>query len=196
MFKTLQLAAATLLISSLPAFAHITGDANHSFSSGFTHPIFGADHVLAMVAVGLWASQIANNKKQKTALWSVPLAFVAFMAIGFAFAVAGIALPFVEPAILASVIALGLLVAMAVRLPTPAAAAVVAGFALFHGYAHGTEMHGANAFQFGAGFVLATALLHIAGIALGLGLTRLNANLARILGGATALAGLSFAFAG
>src|SRR5690606_10670628 len=138
MFKTLQLAAATLFVSSLPAFAHIAGDANHSFSSGFTHPIFGADRVLAMVAVRLWSSQIANSKAQKTALWSVPLAFVAFMAIGFAFAVAGIALPFVEPAILASVIALGLLVAMAVRLPTSAAAAIVAGFALFHGYAHGT----------------------------------------------------------
>jgi urease accessory protein len=196
MFKRISFAAAALIASSLPAFAHITGEAHHSFSAGFTHPIFGADHVLAMVAVGLWASQISTHNNQQTALWTVPLAFVAFMAGGFMMAAFGINLPFVEPAILASVIALGLLVAIAARMPTAAASAIVASFALFHGYAHGTEMHGANAIQFGIGFIAATMMLHIAGIALGLGLTRLSTGLSRVLGGLTAVAGLSLAFAG
>lgn len=196
MLKRISITIAGLIASSLPAFAHITGEAHHSFSAGFTHPIFGADHVLAMVAVGLWASQISSNHGQKNALWAVPLAFVAFMAFGFVIAAVGINLPFVEPAILASVIALGLLVAIAARIPTSAAASVVGIFALFHGYAHGTEMHGANAVQFGIGFIAATMLLHIAGIALGFGLTRLSTGLSRVLGGLTAVAGLSLAFAG
>jgi urease accessory protein len=196
MLKRISITIAGLVASSLPAFAHITGEAHLSFSAGLTHPIFGADHVLAMVAVGLWASQISSNQGQKNALWAVPLAFVAFMAFGFVMAAVGINLPFVEPAILASVIALGLLVAIAARIPTSAAAAVVGIFALFHGYAHGTEMHGANAVQFGIGFITATMLLHIAGIALGFGLTRLSNNLSRVLGGLTAVAGLSLAFAG
>jgi urease accessory protein len=196
MFKRISFAAAALIASSLPAFAHITGEAHHSFSAGFTHPIFGADHVLAMVSVGLWASQISSHNSQKTALWAVPLSFVAFMAGGFTMAAMGVNLPFVEPAILASVIALGLLVAIAARMPTAVASAIVAIFALFHGYAHGTEMHGANAVQFGIGFIAATMMLHIAGIALGLGLTRLSTGLSRVLGGLTAVAGLSLAFAG
>lgn len=196
MIKRISIAAAMLGASSLPAFAHITADHHHSFSAGFTHPIFGADHVLAMVAVGLWASQISSHNNQKTALWAVPLAFVSFMAIGFLMAALGAGLPFVEPAILASVIALGLLVAIAARMPTSAASAIVGIFALFHGYAHGTEMHGANAVEFGIGFVAATMLLHIAGIALGLGLTRLSTGLSRLLGGLTAVAGLSLALAG
>jgi urease accessory protein len=196
MFKRLSIATALLGASSLPAFAHITGEAHHSFSAGFTHPIFGADHVLAMVAVGLWASQIASHNTQKTALWAVPLAFVSFMAFGFIMAAFGINLPFVEPAILASVIALGLLVAIATRMPTSAASAIVSAFALFHGYAHGTEMHGANAVEFGIGFIAATMLLHVAGIALGFGLTRLSTALSRVIGALTAIAGLSLAFAG
>jgi urease accessory protein len=196
MIKRISIAAAMLGASSLPAFAHITADHHHSFSAGFKHPIFGADHVLAMVAVGLWASQISSQNNQKTALWAVPLAFVSFMAIGFLMAALGAGLPFVEPAILASVIALGLLVAIAASMPTSAASAIVGIFALFHGYAHGTEMHGANAVEFGIGFIAATMLLHIAGIALGLGLTRLSTGLSRLLGGLTAVAGLSLAFAG
>lgn len=196
MFKRISIAALAIAASSLPAFAHITGETHHSFSAGFTHPIFGADHVLAMVAVGLWASQISAQDNQKAALWAVPLAFVSFMALGFVMAASSITLPFVEPAILASVIALGLLVAIAARMPTSAASAIVAVFALFHGYAHGTEMHGANMVEFGIGFIAATMLLHVAGIALGLGLTRLSSGLSRVLGGLTAVAGLSLAFAG
>ncbi|WP_137130368.1 HupE/UreJ family protein [Rhizobium sp. FY34] len=194
MFKRLLLTAVTLGAATAPAFAHLDPLAHGSFAAGLSHPIFGADHVLAMVAVGLWASQIAASSGRKAALFVVPFAFVATMALGFVLAVLGVSLPFVEPAILASVIGLGLLVAMAVRLPVAASAAVVGVFALFHGHAHGGELGSAGALQFGLGFVVATALLHAAGAALGLGLGRFAPVVARLAGGLTALAGLSLVF--
>jgi len=101
---------------------------------GLAHPFTGLDHVLAMIAVGLWASQIGGKAR-----WLVPAAFVSVMGAGFLLAMAGFALPYVEPAILASVMGLGLLVALAVRLPAAGAAGVVGIFALFHGHAHGAE---------------------------------------------------------
>lgn len=191
MFKRISIAAATLAATTLPAFAHLNPEEHGSFMAGFSHPLFGADHILAMVAVGIWAAQIGGR-----ALWLVPSAFVGTMAIGFLMALGGIDLPFVEPAILASVIALGLLVAMAARLPASAAAAVVGIFALFHGHAHGGELGSAGALQFGVGFVIATALLHVAGIAVGLGVARLGTVASRLIGALTALAGLSLAFGG
>jgi urease accessory protein len=191
MFKRISIAAAALAATTLPAFAHLNPEEHGSFMAGFSHPLFGADHILAMVAVGIWAAQIGGR-----ALWVVPSAFVGTMAIGFMMALGGIDLPFVEPAILASVIALGLLVAMAARLPVSAAAAVVGIFALFHGHAHGGELGSAGALQFGVGFVIATALLHVAGIAAGLGVSRLGAVASRIIGALTALAGLTLAFGG
>lgn len=195
MFKRTSIAAATLAATALPAFAHLNPEEHGSFMAGISHPLFGADHILAMIAVGLWAAQIATSGNRK-ALWIVPSAFVGTMAVGFLLALTGIELPFVEPAILASVIALGLLVAMAVRLPVAAASAVVGVFALFHGYAHGGELGSAGALQFGVGFVVATALLHVAGIALGLGIARFGNVASRIIGGLTALAGLSLVFGG
>jgi urease accessory protein len=193
MLKRLSLTAAVLAAATVPAFAHLNPAEHGSFLAGFSHPLFGADHILVMVAVGLWAAQIgtANNRN---ALWIVPLAFVGTMAAGFLLALGGVSLPFVEPAILASVIGLGLLVATAVKLPVSAAAAVVGVFALFHGHAHGGELGSAGAVQFGIGFMIATALLHSAGIALGLGIARFSPYIARILGAATALLGLSLAF--
>jgi urease accessory protein len=193
MFKRLSLSAAIFAAASAPAFAHLNPEEHGSFMAGFSHPLFGMDHILVMVAVGLWAAQIAQDGK-RSALWIVPAAFVTTMAVGFSLALAGIELPFVEPAILASVIALGLLVAMAIRLPTAACAAIVATFALFHGHAHGGELGSAGALQFGIGFVIATAFLHVAGIAAGLGISRFSPYIARILGGITALLGLSLAF--
>lgn len=193
MFKRLSLSAAIFATAAAPAFAHLNPEEHGSFMAGFSHPLFGMDHILVMIAVGLWAAQIAQDGK-RSALWIVPSAFVATMAVGFSLALAGIELPFVEPAILASVIALGLLVAVAVRLPTAACAAIVAIFALFHGHAHGGELGSAGAIQFGIGFVIATALLHVAGIALGLGISRFSPYIARVLGGVTALLGLSLAF--
>ncbi|WP_313616820.1 HupE/UreJ family protein [Agrobacterium sp.] len=191
MFKRISIAAATLAGTTLPAFAHLNPEEHGSFMAGFSHPLFGADHILAMVAVGIWAAQIGGR-----ALWVVPSAFVGTMAVGFLMALGGIDLPFVEPAILASVIALGLLVAMAARLPASAAAAVVGVFALFHGHAHGGELGSAGALQFGVGFVIATALLHVAGLALGLGIARLGMIASRVIGALTALAGLSLVFGG
>lgn len=191
MIRRFMLVIAALATTTAPAFAHLNPEEHGSFMAGFSHPLFGLDHILVMVAVGLWAAQIGGR-----ALWIVPSAFVGTMALGFGLALAGIGLPFVEPAILASVVALGLLVAMAVKLDTVASAAIVAVFALFHGHAHGGELGSAGAFQFGVGFVIATALLHVAGIALGLGIARASggAVVSRIIGGLTAAAGLLLAF--
>lgn len=194
MLKRLSLAAAILAAATAPAFAHLDPDAHGSFMAGFSHPLFGLDHILAMVAVGLWAAQIAREDKSNRALWVVPSAFVGTMAIGFLLALSGIGLPFVEPAILASVIGLGLLIAMAAKLPVSACAAIVGVFALFHGHAHGGELGTAGALQFGIGFAIATALLHVAGIALGLGISRFAPSVTRIAGAATALLGLSLVF--
>ncbi|MBU1316316.1 MAG: HupE/UreJ family protein [Alphaproteobacteria bacterium] len=194
MFRRLSLAAIMSAATAAPALAHLDPQAHGSFMAGVSHPLFGADHILAMVAVGLWASQIASDASRGSALWAVPAAFVGTMALGYAAAVAGMGLPFVEPAILASVVALGLLVAMAARLPVAASATVVGIFALFHGHAHGGELGSAGALQFGIGFVLATALLHAAGVVLGLGIGRFAPVATRIIGALTALAGLSLAF--
>ncbi len=196
MLKRLSLAAAALGVTALPAFAHLNPEEHGSFMAGVSHPFFGADHILAMVAVGIWASQIATADRDRKALWIVPSAFVGTMAVGFLMAVYGIGLPFVEPAILASVIGLGLLVAAAAKLPAAAAAAVVGAFALFHGYAHGGELGSAGAWQFGLGFMIATALLHLAGIALGLGIARFGSVASRTIGALTAIAGLSLALGG
>jgi urease accessory protein len=189
--RRFTLALAAFAATAAPAFAHLNPEEHGSFMAGLSHPIFGLDHILVMVAVGLWAAQIGGR-----AMWLVPSAFVGTMAIGFALALSGVDLPFVEPAILASVVALGLLVAMAVKLDTIASAAVVAVFALFHGHAHGGELGAAGAVQFGVGFMMATALLHGAGIALGLSIARVSggAVAARIIGGLTAIAGVFLAF--
>ncbi|OHV82516.1 HupE/UreJ family protein [Ensifer sp. LCM 4579] len=186
MKKQILIAAAALAASAVPAFAHLDPMAHGSLMAGLSHPLFGGDHIVAMLAVGLWAGEIGGRAR-----WAVPAAFVATMAIGFALAVIGVGLPFVEPAVLASVIALGLIVAIAVRLDATKAAAIVAIFALFHGHAHGGELGAAGALPFAAGFIIATALLHVAGIVFGMALARLSGggSLARLLGGITALAG-------
>ena len=188
------LAAGALLVTgATPALAHLNPGEHGSFAAGFSHPLFGADHILAMVAVGLWAWQIGGK-----AVYAVPAAFVVTMLAGFGLALAGVGLPFVEPAILASVVALGLLVALAVRLPVMASAAVVAIFALFHGYAHGGEIGSATQAAYGAGFAAATILLHVAGVALGYGLGVLASSkgqaVTRVLGGLTALAGAALIY--
>lgn len=182
--------AATTLAT--PAFAHLPPGEYGSFIAGVTHPLFGLDHVLAMIAVGLWAAQIGGR-----AVWQVPTAFVLTMIAGFLAALAGLPLPFVEPVILASIVVLGAVVALALRPDPRLAMAVVAGFALFHGHAHGGELGGAQALQFGAGFAIATALLHAAGI--GVAVTagrwlRSGGVPLRVLGGLASLGGLAIAF--
>ncbi len=184
MFKKISLATIAFAAAT-PAFAHLNPAEHGSFMAGLSHPFSGADHMLAMIAVGLWAAMIGGKAK-----FAVPTAFVGTMAIGFALALSGVALPFVEPGILASIVGLGLLVAMAARFPVNASAAVVAVFALFHGHAHGSELGAAGALQFGLGFVAATAALHLAGIGLGIALGR-HEKIARFLGAGTAVAGLA-----
>jgi urease accessory protein len=133
-------------------------------AAGFAHPFSGIDHLLAMLAVGLWAAQ---NKQR--ALWVLPLAFPLMMVVGALLAFAGLQMPAVETGIAASVAVLGLLIAFAVRLPLWGSTLVVSVFAMFHGYAHGAELpHGSSAALYGAGFIAATALLHAAGLGIGL----------------------------
>ena len=165
--KATILGATLLAASASPAFAHLDPLEHGSFAAGFTHPLFGADHVLAMVAVGLWAAMLGGR-----ALWAVPAAFVGVMAAGFLLALGGVELPFVEPFILASIIVIGLMVALALPVPVIIGAVVVGFFALFHGHAHGEEMGAATMAAYGAGFLISTAVLHATGIAIGLGLGR------------------------
>ncbi|MEO3997380.1 HupE/UreJ family protein [Mesorhizobium sp. CAU 1732] len=193
--KTLALGAVLAIAGASPAFAHLDPVEHGSFAAGFTHPLFGVDHVLAMLAVGLWATMLGGR-----AIWAVPASFVGVMAIGFLLSTAGVALPFVEPAILASVVALGLLVALALPMPVGIGMAVVGFFALFHGHAHGGEIGDATAIGYAAGFALATAGLHAGGVAAGLGFGSIarksGSLLTRIAGGATTLAGLWLIVAG
>ena len=192
MLKRSLIAFAATLMATLPAFAHVDPLAHGSLAAGFTHPLFGLDHVLAMVAVGLWAALQGGR-----ATWIVPSAFVGTMALGFVASIAGMQLPFVEPVILASVIFIGIAVALALAVPTTAVAALVGFFAVFHGHAHGGELGGAGAWEFALGFVAATIALHAVGIALGLAFARSNGRaLTRIAGAATALSGIWLAFAG
>lgn len=188
----MQKSAATallLLAAVAPAAAHTGTAAGGALASGFAHPLLGADHVLAMLAVGLWAA-LAGGR----AVWVLPAAFLALMAAGFGAALAGLALPMVEPAILASLVALGLLVAGAARLPLAAGAALAGFFALFHGAAHGAELGHADAAGFGLGFLAATALLHAAGLVCGAAVAgRFGPLPLRLAGGATALAGVVLA---
>jgi len=166
------------------------GDAG-GLMHGFTHPLGGLDHVLAMVAVGLYAALLGGR-----ALWLVPAACVGVMALGGALWAAGYPLPYAEVGIALSVVVLGLAVALRVSLPTLAAMALVGVFAVFHGHAHGAEMpQDLSGYEYAAGFLAATALLHAAGIALGLGVGRLSAlggrRVTQVAGGAMALAGVA-----
>jgi urease accessory protein len=190
--KRLALGLVAALASAGPALAHLDPAAHGSFAAGLSHPIFGPDHILAMVAVGLWAVMLGGR-----ALWALPAAFVCTMALGFGLALAGLSLPLVEPMILASVLLLGVLVALAVWMPLAPAVGITGALALFHGHAHGAEMGGATALTYLGGFVLATALLHAAGVLGGSVLARSGGPLiARGAGVAVALAGSALVLAG
>lgn len=173
------------------AFAHTGVGATAGFAHGFLHPLTGLDHVLAMVMVGVFAFQLGGR-----ALWLVPATFVGVMALGGALGVAGIDVPFVEAGIALSVIVLGAVVALQVRAPVAVAMAVVGLFAIFHGHAHGSEMpESAAGAVYGLAFMLATALLHTAGIGLGSLLGRAAERkgplVVRAAGAAAALAGVA-----
>jgi urease accessory protein len=159
---------ALLILGVTPALAHVGHGATASFAAGIAHPLGGLDHVAVMIAVGLWAALNGGR-----ALWLWPVTFVGVMIIGGVLGMAHVALPFVEPGILASVVALGLLVALAVDLPVWLGGMIVAVFALLHGHAHGSEVaENVGGIQYMAGFALATATLHLTGIGFAQMMTR------------------------
>jgi urease accessory protein len=181
---------AAALMAPAVALAH-PGHGDHTgFASGFLHPIGGLDHILAMVTVGILAYQVGGR-----ALWLLPTTFLAVMAAGGLLGLAGVSFYYVEPGIAASVIVLGAIVALGLKLPVAATTALVALFAVFHGYAHGIEvpLTGSTA-AYGAGFIAATALLHALGIAIGMLVGRLSERQGqlgyRLAGSAVAIAGL------
>jgi urease accessory protein len=179
---------AAMLLGGGPALAH-SGSGSGGFVGGFLHPVFGPDHVVAMVAVGLWGAFLGPP-----AIWLLPIVFPLVMAGGGVMGILGMPLPGVEIGIAVSAIVLGLMVALAARPPLWVAAVLVGAFAIFHGHAHGGELPpGTDAVAFSVGFVVATGLLHLAGIGFGL-LARWPAGrvTVRVAGGAIALAGLAF----
>jgi urease accessory protein len=185
--RSLLVSAALLLLTSARAHAHIIPGDVHGFGSGFAHPLHGLDHILVMVAVGLWATQIGGR-----AQWLVPLSFLGVMALGGALAMAGLRVPFTEGGILLSILVMGILIAVAARFPLSASMAIVGLFAFFHGHSHGMEMPlNAVGYAYGAGFILATALLHATGIGMGLAAQRIAKFPAiRFAGAAIAVAGI------
>ena len=189
--RTAPMTAAFLTLVPTASFAHSgIGDA-HGFVHGFAHPLSGLDHVLAMVAVGIFAWQLGGR-----ALWLIPTTFVVVMAAAGALGMAGFALPGAEVGIAASVVVLGALIAFGRKAPVLVAMGIVGLFAVFHGHAHGSEMPlGASGAGYAAGFMLATAFLHLGGIALGFMIGRLGDAYGRpayqLGGGLVALAGVA-----
>lgn len=185
--RTLAIAAALLPTA---AFAHTGVGETSGFMHGFEHPVSGLDHILAMVLVGIFAFQLGRR-----ALWLVPVTFVLAMAGGGALGIARIDVPFVEIGIALSVVVFGLIVALGVKAPVAIAMAVVGLFAIFHGHAHGAEMpEDTGGFAYAAGFMIATALLHIVGIGIGVLIGKIAESrgpvIVRSVGGVAALAGV------
>ena len=185
--RSLRCALLMLAVVLSPlAWAHTGNTDVGGFISGFSHPVFGYDHLLAMLAVGMWGAFLGTP-----AIWMLPVAFPLIMSIGAVFGILGLPLPGVEWGIALSVIALGAAIALAARPPLAAAVLLVSVFAIFHGFAHGQELpEGSSPFSYAAGFVLATGLIHILGIVIGL--------VVRLPHGATALraGGVAVAAAG
>ena len=178
----------TWMLASSVAAAH-TGSFGGGFVGGFGHPLFGPDHVAAMVAVGLWGAFLGAP-----AIYVLPIVFPLVMAVGGVLGILGLPLPGAEVAIAASAVVLGMMVATAARPPLLVAALVVGVFAIFHGYAHGAELPpGADAVAYSVGFVVATGLLHLAGIALGL-TVRWPAGRIGVRGAGAAIAAAGVAF--
>lgn len=186
--------ALVALIFALPtvAEAHVLSGEGGGFLHGFEHPLSGLDHMLAMFCVGLWGAQMGGRS-----VWSLPIAFPLIMVAGGMMGIAGIPLPAVESGIALSIIVLGAAIACLWRPPEWLALVVIGVFAIFHGYAHGAELpNAADPADYAFGFVVATGLIHLAGIAVGLGFQRLHGGqLARALGGLIGLGGVYFLIA-
>jgi urease accessory protein len=178
-----------LALAPAAALGHEEAGQAAGFLAGLAHPVSGLDHVLAMVAVGLWGAVLGAP-----AIWVLPVAFPLVMAAGGLLGLLGVPLPGVEVGIAISALILGAMVLFEVRPPPAVAAVVVAFFAIFHGHAHGAELPaGTSALLYSLGFVVATGLLHASGIAFGaLHRWRTGAVAVRLAGGGVALAGLFF----
>ena len=161
------------------------------FWPGAAHPISGLDHIVAMMAVGIWAAQLGGRY-----LWAVPLSFISLMAVGGALGDAGVPVPYVEQAIIMSVLILGVMIAAATRLPMWGSCALVGLFALCHGHAHGAEMPlSASGLAYGVGFIVSTTGLHLLGIGLGVALQKLaRVQLVRFAGVGIFTCGIYLAF--
>ena len=189
MSKNIFLAIATWLLLGTSLWAHEDAGMAGGFISGLTHPLFGFDHVVAMIAVGLWGAFLGSP-----ALWILPVVFPVVMAFGGALGVLGVEVPLVETGIAASAVVLGLMVALALRPKIAIAAVIVGAFAIFHGHAHGTELpEAAGPLAYSIGFVISTGLLHLAGIGFG-HFTRWPQGIlaVRAGGGVIALVGVGF----
>ena len=184
--KSKTFAALITVLSLAPTLAHAHPGHGAGFPAGFAHPMQGLDHLLAMIAAGLWAAQLGGRAR-----WAVPAAFVGVMILGNAIGMAGVAVPFVEPAIVCSVVLLGLLILTAARWPLAASVALVGGFALFHGAAHGAEVPAnVGGLAYTLGFTVATAALLGCGLAAGAAMTRAaQSGWLRCAGATVAIAG-------
>ncbi|MGB0781687.1 MAG: HupE/UreJ family protein [Marinomonas sp.] len=191
--STLKMGLAAL-VAAIPALAlaHPGHEHTTSFMTGFMHPMGGLDHLLAMLAIGLWAASLGGR-----ALWAVPAAFVGTMLVGGALAVAGVQVPFIEQGIVLSVILMGALLLGAARFSVVTCAGIAGLFAIFHGAAHGLEMPlNANGAEYALGFAAATTLLHVVGIGFGAVIARFQAPIVtRVTGSVIAIAGLFLALA-
>jgi urease accessory protein len=183
----------SLLLLPASAYAHVGAGETSGWVHGMLHPLMGIDHLCAMIAAGLWATQMGGR-----AMLFVPLTFVSVMVLGGLLGMAAIPLPFIETGILMSLLVLGVLIAAAVRLPLLASAVIVGIFALFHGYAHGAEMpHNTSGLGYALGFMFVSAALHATGIGMALGLNKLNRpQWLRFAGASIALFGGTLYFAG
>lgn len=184
-----SLLAILLIAIASPALAHTGGGLAGGFAGGFSHPFFGPDHVAAMVAVGLWGAFLGMP-----AMLILPIVFPLVMAMGGVLGILGVPLPSVEIGIAASAVVLGLMVALAAKPNLWIAVIIVGVFAIFHGHAHGAELpDGADAVAYSIGFVVATGLLHLAGIGFGLLAQYPAGRIAvRTAGSLIAIAGLVF----
>lgn len=188
--RNILVAIAAMLLLPQSAMAHTVMSSSSGFVHGLSHPFTGLDHMLAMLAVGLWAAQMGGRK-----LWLVPGAFVTAMVLGGVIGFAGVSLPYVEMGIVASVIVLGVFISGAFKLTMAISTLVIGTFAVFHGYAHGAEMsQGLGPVTYSIGFVLATAALHMIGMLAGMGVQNRNADKAvRLAGAAIAFSGVYLA---
>ncbi|THF50887.1 HupE/UreJ family protein [Allorhizobium terrae] len=171
------------------AQAHIIQGGSGGFLQGFEHPLSGADHLLAMFSVGLWGAQMGGRN-----VWTLPITFPLIMVLGGILGITGVPLPAIETGIALSIVVLGAAIAFVWRPPEWLALTVIGLFAICHGYAHGAELpEAADPADFAIGFVLATGLIHLAGIGVGLGVQRALGNrMVRIPGGLIAIGGLYF----